>query len=122
MRSRVVNDCGIRNESKPGLFESELESGSNDAGIGIRIKSFGKHWNRNQNWNHLLLEPELESESLILLNLQIGIRIGISPSGIGIGIRTIQIAILESDLYVNHMSYVEWGISLKSLFLHHNCY
>ena len=39
-------------KSKPGLFESELEteSESHDAGIGIRIeiKFFGKHWNQNQ--------------------------------------------------------------------------
>ena len=58
-------------ESKPRLVEPELESGSNDAGIRIRIriKSFEEHWNRNQNRNHLLLEPGLESESLMLVNL-----------------------------------------------------
>ena len=77
-------------ESKPGMLESELESESHDARIGLRIgtKFFGKHYYPNQNWNHLLLESELESESLNLVNP--GIRIGISPSGIGNGIGIIR--------------------------------
>ena len=36
-------------DSKPGLLESELESESHDAGIGIM--DFGKPWNWDQNWN-----------------------------------------------------------------------
>ena len=62
-------------ESKPCL--SELETYSFD--VGIRIKLFGKHWNRSQ----LLLV--LESDSGIWENLGIGIVI--NTAGIEIGIR-----------------------------------
>ena len=63
-------------------------------GIGIILcwnqnQVFWKHWNRNQNWNHLLLESALETESWILVNPGPGIRI--SPSGTGIGIVSIKI-------------------------------
>ena len=61
--TRVVMILVSESESKPGLLESELESKSHHAGIGIRIiiKFFGKRWNRDQNWNHLLLESEMKS-------------------------------------------------------------
>ena len=114
-------------ESKPGLLESELESESHDAGIGIRIgiKFFGKHWNRNQNRNHFFLESELESESWILVNPGIVIRIGISPSGIKIGVGIMTICnsgirlVWGSHINPLHMLSPCWvDISLIS---HHNC-
>ena len=43
-----------KSESKPGLFESELESsflGNTGIRIRIGITYFGKPWNRNQNRN-----------------------------------------------------------------------
>ena len=76
-------------ESKPGLLESELESGH--MMLESESKFFGKDWNRNQNRSHQLLESELASESWILVTPGIGIRIGISPSGIRVGIEIIKI-------------------------------